>query len=368
MLLKKGKIGTHLINVLIMIKEDIVIPKNATLIQALKQMDKVGHKMLFVFDNDKFYSIVTVGDLQRAIINNINLSNDISSIIDVKSKKYASEDDPIEEVKNMMLSMRAEYMPVIDDNGDLVKAYSWSELFGKETVEGKRVDINLPVVIMAGGRGSRLKPLTNVIPKPLIPIGEKTILETIMDQFESIGCRKFYLSVNYKDDVLKYYMSKLPHKYDMDFFKEAKPLGTIGSISLLRDKIFDSPFFVSNCDILIDQDMRDVYEYHKESKNEITVVTAVKSYKIPYGVIKTGAKGIVTSLSEKPEMTYMINTGVYILQPELIKEVPVNEFFHITQLIEQVRGRGGRVGCFPVSEGSWKDMGDWDEYLGMVRK
>jgi NDP-sugar pyrophosphorylase family protein len=204
-----------------------------------------------------------------------------------------------------------------------------------------------------------------VIPKPLIPIGEKTILQEIMDQFESIGCKKFYMSVNYKYDMIEFYLKQLDKTYDISFFREEKPLGTNGSVSLLKDKI-TTPFFVSNCDILIDQDYRDVYEYHKENSNDLTIVTAVKSHRIPYGVITTGENGIMEGLSEKPEKTYMINTGVYILNPELINEIPENEFFHITHLMDKIRVRGGRVGCFPVSEKSWTDIGEWPEYLKLI--
>jgi len=262
-----------------------------------------------------------------------------------------------------MMRIRTECMPVVDDDGKLVNVYFWKDLFKNQIQE--RDLLSLPVVIMAGGKGTRLKPLTNVIPKPLIPIGKKTILEEIMDQFESIGCKEFHMSVNYKYDMIEYYLSQLDHKYNISFFREEKPLGTIGSVSLLKNKI-TTPFFVSNCDIIIDQDYRDVYEYHQNNGNDITIVTAVKNYAIPYGVIETGDNGVMTGLSEKPEFSYMINTGVYILQPELINEIPEGEFFHITHLMDKVRTRGGKVGCFPVSNGSWKDMGEWPEYLKMI--
>ena len=186
-----------------------------------------------------------------------------------------------------------------------------------------------------------------------------------MDQFEGIGCHKFYMSVNYKADMMKYYLSQLPHQYDIEFFMEDKPLGTIGSVSLLKGKI-TTPFFVSNCDSINDQDYRDVYEYHQNNHNDLTIVTMVKSFKIPYGVIETGEDGLMVALHEKPEQTYMVNTGVYVLNPGLIDEIPEGEFFHITHLMEKVKARGGRVGCFPVSEESWKDMGEWPEYLKMI--
>lgn len=342
------------------------IPTNATILMALRQMDEVHKKMLFVFDEEKFYSILTIGDIQRAIIQNVQKTTPIIDIIHTDKKGYASIGDTLDDIKSRMLRIRAQFMPVLDDEGNLIKVYTWDEFFSGDDAIDDRKKIHLPVVIMAGGKGTRLKPITNVIPKPLVPIGDRTILEEIMDQFEAIGCQKFYMSVNYKSDMMRFYLDQLEHKYDIEFFEETKPLGTIGSVSLLKGKI-NTPFFVSNCDIVIDQDMRDVYDYHCENHNELTIVTAVKSFRIPYGVIETGEDGLMIALKEKPELTYMINTGVYILNPECIAEIPEGEFFHITQLMEKIKNRGGRVGCFPVSEQSWKDMGEWSEYLKMIK-
>lgn len=342
------------------------IAVNATILMALRQMDEVQKKMLFVFDKEKFYSILTIGDIQRAIIRNVQLTTPVVEIINADKKGYASVNDSLEDIKKRMLKMRAQFMPVLDSNGELINVYSWDDLFEAENVSDNRKKIDLPVVIMAGGKGTRLKPITNVIPKPLVPVGDKTILETILDQFEEIGCTKFYMSVNYKADIMKYYLGQLDHKYDIEFFQEAKPLGTIGSVSLLKGKI-TTPFFVSNCDSINEQDYRDVYDYHVENNNDLTIVTMVKTFKIPYGVIETGEDGLMTSLSEKPELTYQVNTGVYILNPSCIEEIPEGEFFHITHLMERIKSHGGRVGCFPVSEHSWKDMGEWSEYLKMIK-
>ena len=311
--------------------ENKIISINDTIISALKQMDGHRTKLVFVFDEDKFEGILTIGDIQRAIISQANLSDSVSTIL-VKDKIYASENDSQEQIKSVMFEELIDCMPVLNADGEIVDVLFWHDVF-TEKVEENRPKIDLPVVIMAGGKGTRLKPITNVIPKPLVPVGDKTILEVIMDQFEGIGCKKFYMSVNYKADMMEFYLSQLAHKYDIEFFMEDKPLGTIGSVSLLKG----------------------------------TIVTMVKSLKIPYGVIETGEDGLMVSLKEKPEHTYMVNTGVYILNPELIDEIPEGEFFHITHLMEKVKTRGGRVGCFPVSEDAWKDMGEWPEYLKMIK-
>lgn len=342
-----------------------IINSTNTLIQALKQMDERGVKLLFVFENDKFLGILTIGDIQRAIIRNVDMNSTVASILD-RNKIYARISDSLEVIKEKMYKLRAECMPLVDEKGELLDVFFWREMFD-EKKQSRQDKIDIPVVIMAGGLGTRLKPITNIIPKPLIPINEKTILETILDQFKGIGCTKYYLSVNYKSEIIEYYLNNLEEKYDVTFLKEDKPLGTIGSVSLLKGKI-DKPFFVSNCDIIVDQDYRDVFDYHKNNKNDITIVTAIKSFHIPYGVIETGDNGLMKGISEKPDMSYMINTGVYLLEPQLIDEIPDNTFYHITDLIEKVREKGGRVGCFPVSEKSWTDIGDWNEYMKIIRK
>ncbi len=344
--------------------QDQIVSADLTILAALKKMDEVKKKLLFVFEGDSFDCLLTIGDIQRAIIRNVPLTESIAAILDRK-KIYAYAGQPLEEISNVMFRENIDCMPVLDEQRRIVDVLFWADVFQQPQPQPHR-KLNLPVVIMAGGKGTRLRPLTNVLPKPLIPIGEKTILEEIMDQFEGIGCRKFYMSVNYKSDMMRFYIDQLPHHYDIEFFEEPRPLGTIGSVALLKNKI-KTPFFVSNCDIIIDQDYCDVYDYHCENRNDLTIVTAMKTIKIPYGVIQTAENGLMTSLQEKPESTYMINTGVYILNPELIDEIPEGEFFHITHLMAKVQQRGGRIGCFPVSEHAWRDMGEWPEYLRMIQ-
>lgn len=343
---------------------NIIIGERKSLLDALKKMDEEYTKMLFVFEGERFVSILTIGDIQRAIIKNISLSELIINVVQY-DKVYASPTTSLDEIKRIMMRERCMYMPVVDEDGTLRDVLIWDDIF-HNSQEQERAKINLPVVIMAGGKGTRLKPITNIIPKPLVPIGEKTILEVIMDQFEGIGCHKFFMSINYKAEMIKFYLGQLEHKYDVEFFMEDRPLGTIGSVSLLKGKI-TTPFFVSNCDSINEQDYRDVWDYHVNNHNDMTIVTMVKSFRIPYGVIETGEDGLMTALKEKPEQTYQVNTGVYILNPELIAEIPEGEFFHITHLMEKVQSRGGRVGCFPVSENSWHDMGEWPEYLKMIK-
>ncbi len=257
-------------------------------------------------------------------------------------------------------------MPVVDDQNNVINVYFWDDLFG-EIKKEPLFHFNLPVVKMAGGFGSRLKPLTNVLPKPLIPIGNKTIIEEIFERFALSGCNTFYISVNYKAELIEYYLMNHNLPYKLNFFKEEKPMGTSGSLSLLKGKIKET-FFVSNCDIIIEQDYSEILDYHRKNHNEITIVAALKHYPIPYGTIETSNNGKLVSLTEKPELTFKINSGMYILEPHILNEIPENQFFHITQLIEKIRLKGGKVGVFPISEKSWQDIGTVNELLTHTNK
>lgn len=340
------------------------IKSSKSILESLKLMNLSNTKLLFVFNDHKFEGLLTIGDIQRAILKGVDLSSPISTILD-KNKIYASADESLESIKSKMYRLRAECMPVLDNNGNIVEVYFWKELFGNNTLNNIK-NIDLPVVIMAGGKGTRLAPLTNVYPKPLIPIGEKTIVENIMDKFVAHNCHDFYMSVNYKAETIKNYFSFINNpEYNIHYFQEDKPLGTAGSLRLLKDEI-NSTFFVSNCDIIIEEDFASILDYHRNNNNELTVVAAVKTFSIPYGTIVTGENGILESIEEKPTLSFKINTGLYILEPTLIDEIP-DEFFHITQLMEKLKSEGRRVGVYPISQNDWKDMGEWNEYLKMIK-
>ncbi len=336
------------------------IEHNQTLLNALKKMDMLGKKLLIVLHNDKFVGLVSIGDIQRAIIQNKPLDTKVSEILR-SNIRIATPHDDFDSIRKMMLEFRMELCPVVDSNREIVNVYYWEEIFQERKTTPQNT-FNLPVVIMAGGFGTRLKPITNVLPKPLIPLGEKTMLEEIFCRFSEYGCNRFLLSLNYKADLIKYYLKSLDLPYTIEFFEETKPLGTAGSLNLLRDSISET-FFVTNCDILIEEDYAEILKYHRQQQNEITLVAALKHFSLPYGTLQTGENGRLLSLQEKPEFTFKINSGMYILEPQLLREIPANELFHITQLIENVLQRNGNVGVFPVSEKSWKDVGDWDVYL-----
>ncbi|MEX0939736.1 MAG: nucleotidyltransferase family protein [Candidatus Paceibacterota bacterium] len=337
------------------------INKSSSLFDALKKMDKLDKKLLIVFDeNDKFEGLLSVGDIQRAIIKNKPLDSQVKKVLR-SNIKVAHPEDSFSTIKNMMLEFRMELCPVINEQNEIVQVFFWEDIFGDELIKPKE-RFNLPVVIMAGGFGTRLRPITHIIPKPLLPIDNKTMLEHIFDRFHIYGSDTFYISVNYKASLIEFYLREQNLPYSITCFEEEKPLGTAGSLSLLKNHLKET-FFVSNCDILIEQDYSEILNYHKKNNNELTIVAALKNYAIPYGTIDTGDNGQLLSLNEKPNLTFKINSGMYVLEPHLLDEIPHNKFFHITDLIEKIKKRAGTVGVFPVSEKSWKDVGKWDEYL-----
>lgn len=339
----------------------LIISPEDTLINAMKLMDKLDLKLLLVMYEKKYIGLISIGDIQRAILKNISITEKIKNIIRTNIRVCYSNDN-FDKIKSTMIEFRTEFMPILNNKDELDKIIFWSDIF-EEQVESHRKKLKLPVVIMAGGLGKRLKPFTNIIPKPLIPMGEKPIIEIIMDKFNKIGSNEFFITVNYKREMLEYYLDRnISQDYKIHYIREDEPLGTAGSLHLLKDKI-KSTFFVSNCDIIINQDLRDVYQYHKSNKNELTAIGAILNKSIPYGIFETGINGQLLNLTEKPEFSYLANTGVYILEHELLNEIPVGKTFHITDLILNLLNNNRKVGIFPISEKSWSDIGEWKSFL-----
>jgi dTDP-glucose pyrophosphorylase len=345
--------------------EERIISPSATILDALKQMDMLDKKLLLIVSNEKFVSIISAGDIQRAIIKKLDLDTQISTILR-ENIRVASQNDTMHTIEKLMLAYRMEFCPVISDGNDLLDVHFWEDIF-KDTKPKPAFQFDLPVVIMAGGFGTRLKPLTNVVPKPLIPIGDGTMLEEILSRFNNHGVSNFFLSVNYKASLIKFYLDELGLPYNIQFIKEEEPRGTAGSMSLLKGKI-DKTFFVTNCDIIIDQDYSDILKYHRDNKNELTIIAALKHYQIPYGTLETGDNGELLEIKEKPNQSVWINTGMYILEPKLINEIPEQGFFHITELINNLKKENRKIGVYPVSEGSWIDTGEWQEYDKAVKR
>lgn len=343
--------------------KNLCVNKNLTIKEAIKILDKFGKKILLVIEKNILLGVITDGDIRRWILSNKSLEEKVFEVMNkdfiflYKGEKKLA--------KKIMKEKSIECIPILNSKKEVIDIIFWNDEF-KDKINIFN-NINVPVVIMAGGKGTRLYPYTKILPKPLIPIEDTPIIERIINRFCEYGCDKFYLTVNYKKNMIKAYFNELDKNYKISYVEEENFLGTGGSLYLLKDKLKET-FFVSNCDILIDANYYDILNYHKENKHKITVVTSLKNYTIPYGVIELSKDGNIKKTSEKPEYNFLVNTGMYILEPEVLEDIPENEFFHITNLIDNYIKDGKKVGTYPVTDNCWLDMGEFKEMERMVER
>lgn len=342
----------------------LLIINKSTVRDALKKIDQEGKGIAIVVDeNSKLLGTITDGDIRRWILKNGDMDENVSLVmnnnpISIKSNEKNSA--------NLLMKKHSiNCIPVLNEKDnviDVIFLYKNHE----EIIKNQALD-NVPVVIMAGGLGTRLYPYTKILPKPLIPIGDTPIIERIIDKFREYSVTDFYLTVNYKKNMIKSYFNDLDKDYNVQYVDEDKPLGTGGSLSLLKDKINET-FFVSNCDILIDSEYDKILKHHKESGNKVTIVSSIKNFTIPYGVFKLNEEGYIKEIQEKPEYTYLINTGMYVIEPEVLDDIPENEFYNLPDIVEKYMKDNIKVGVYPISESAWMDMGQISEMKDMIER
>lgn len=339
----------------------VIITGEETIVQAMQRMDGFGGRVLCITEGKKLKGVVSEGDIRRWILSGGDLSEKVSKVA-CFSPTVMTVDDKAAAME-LMRSRKFKGMPVVDDNGNLIKCYFWDEDSANEHSDELK---NVPVVMMAGGKGTRLYPYTRILPKPLIPVGEKPIAEIIMDRFYEIGCETCFMIVNHKKNMIKAYFNEIDKPYAVKYADEDMPLGTGGGLRLLKDEI-DSTFILTNCDILIDSDFTNIYRHHKERGNDITMVCSLRNFQISYGVVEFGEDGLITQMKEKPEYSFFTNTGSYIVEPEVMNYIKDNEAIGFPDIIERMKADGKRVGVYPISENSWMDMGQLEELSKMEK-
>lgn len=333
--------------------KDFIVSEKNSVIEVMKVIDNNTKGIAFVCQDGKLLAVVTDGDIRRFILRNGDVKESIQNIANY-TPKYITNEELID-YNNYMKKYSITALPVVNKQHILI---SIRFLYDNKTL--KNTNLNIPVVIMAGGKGTRLYPYTQILPKPLIPIGEKTITELIMEHFEAFGCNHFDMIVNYKKNFIKSFFIDNEVKRDVDFIEESEFLGTGGGLKLLEGK-YQETFFVTNCDIIIEEDYSEIIKYHKEKRNIITVVSATKNVTIPYGTIDISESGQVLKLNEKPNFTFQTNTGLYVIEPRFLDMIPQNTFIHITDIIQECINKGENVGIYPISENAWMDMGQLEE-------
>lgn len=333
--------------------EKYLINEEITIEETLKKIDANGRGVVYVVEDRKVLGVLTDGDIRRYLLKEQNFSKKASEVMNRRYLYLDEREDRVEKTffqKNKILSV-----PVLDENKNLTKI-----LFCNGGYVEYREKIDVPVVIMAGGKGSRLKPFTTVLPKPLIPINEKTITEHILDRFLKYQCSDYYMILNYKKNLIKAYFQELQLDCKLNFIEEEEFLGTAGGLKLLEGKI-ETTFILTNCDVLLEANYKKIVEVHRKEKNILTMVCVDKTVEIPYGIINADKNGRITELIEKPSYQIMSNTGFYVIEPEFLDLIPSDEFIHITDVIQRCLDKGEKVGTYLVDEKNWLDMGQFDE-------
>ena len=340
--------------------KNIIVTPSITIKEAMKTLDITAKKCLLVIDSKNILlGTLTDGDVRRSILSGVKISDKILGLYKKKPFFLTEGKYTKNEAEHLLLEKKIDVIPIINEKKELVDYLTWFSL-NKEPKIKKTLE-NIPIVIMAGGKGTRLEPFTQILPKPLIPVHEKPIIIHIIERFTALGSSDFFITVNYKSSILKAYFKDLKPDYNIHFVDESKPLGTAGSLYYLKRSI-DKPFFVTNCDIIVKADYSSFYNFHIDGDYDISLVASTKEYIIPYGTCELDKKGDLYQINEKPQFDFLINTGLYIINPEILNLIPKNTFFHITHLIELAKKNGKSIGVFPVNDDAWIDIGEWAEY------
>ena len=346
--------------------KNINIKPTATIKEAMEDLDKTAEKVLLVVDeNQALIGALTDGDIRRYILKEQDLIGTIQSAYNPNPIFVFQEDFDPEKVKKVFTENKIDLIPILDQDRKVVDFITWEKVFGNNRKSGDQ-KLDATVVIMAGGSGTRLEPFTKVLPKPLIPVGDKPVIDHIIDRFRAYGVCEFYLTIHHMSKILRAYFEEKTPDYSIGFAEEDEPRGTAGSLKLLADKL-NKPFFVSNCDIIIEADYADIFRFHTKNGYDITLVASAKQYNVPYGICELNGSGSLERIQEKPEYSFLVNTGLYVLNPSVIDMIPDNGLFHITHLMDKVRENKGTIGVYPVSEKAWIDVGQWAEYRNALK-
>lgn len=275
---------------------DYFVDLDVSVFDALGKLNAISKKILFVCDSEhKLIAAITDGDIRRWILKNGSLSAKVREVANFKPKYLYLRD--IDKAKDYMKESSIIALPILNNDKTINNIVFWdNDRINAET------NFDLPVVIMAGGKGTRLYPYTKILPKPLIPVGDIPIIERIINQFVQLGCNKFFVIVNYKKEMIKAYFNELKDKkYAIEFVDEEVPLGTGGGLKLLDGKI-KGDFILTNCDILIKEDFSSIYKEHKIKGHVVTMICSAKKFTIPYGVIHLNEDEMIESMEEKPSL------------------------------------------------------------------
>ena len=335
------------------IVNDIKLSINSTIKDALQTINNGGLQIAIVVDeNDSLVGTVTDGDIRRGLLNGLDLNSSVSLVVH-KSPSIASVGDTKESILKIALAKKLHKIPLIDELGKLVGIEDIEDIIKPASKTNK-------VILMVGGLGTRLRPLTQDTPKPMLKVGNKPILQTIVERFAEYGFVNITMCVNFNASIIRdYFGDGKEFGVNIDYVLEQKRMGTAGALSLLKERPSE-PFFVMNGDLLTNVNFEHIFNYHTLHKATATMCVREYDYEVPYGVVKMNDNKI-TAIAEKPVQKFFVSAGIYMLSPEILDFIPQDEFYDMPTLFEKAIAQDKNVISFPIHE-YWIDIGRLEEY------
>lgn len=331
---------------------EIVVNESQTLLETMRVIDEASLQFAVVVDRDNhLLGTVTDGDIRRGILRGEGLEVSITSVMNVTptTAKYGAT---LAKYKQLMKSKKLKQLPIVNEQNQIVDILFLDEL---QLPQNKN-----QVVLMLGGLGTRLRPLTNEVPKPMLKVGSKPIVETIVEGFKQYGYTSFIFSVNYKKEVIQnYFQTGEAFGVQIDYIEEEKRMGTAGALSLIENRPVE-PFFVMNGDLLTQVNFDQLMQFHVEQGALATMCVREYEYQVPYGVIETSGTDLI-AIKEKPVHRSFVNAGIYVLSPKVFDYIPQDTFYDMPTLFEALIATGEKTSVFPIHE-YWLDIGQVDDF------
>lgn len=345
-----------------------IITENQTVAQAITVMNKLGERCLVVCDKKKLLGCLSTGDVRKNILKNKNFNKiKVKKIYNKKPIFLYDENFSYEKAKEIFLQKKNDILPIVNSKKHVVDIiFSHDILKSKDKKIIFRKDVT--AIIMAGGFGTRLEPVSHILPKPLIPINNKPIIEHVLKNFLFEGINKFVVTVHYKAKLLEAFFQEFKNEkknISLKLFKEKNPLGTIGALRKISS--INKDFFLINCDTLVKYPFYRILKAHKHNKNVLTIVTVKKKFQVPYGICEVNNFDKLLKITEKPVNYHNINIGFYVMSPIIKKFIPLNKKLDIDVLIRKLIDKKMNIGVYRINEKNWSDVGEWANY-NLARK
>ena len=334
--------------------KNVILKKSDTINMVVEVLNKESLRIAMIVDEyGRLIGTVTDGDIRRGLIRHVSLDESVIKIM-FKNPTVALEKDDKESVLLKMKELDLLQIPIVNSDRKVVGLETLQHL-----VEGDR--LNNPVFLMAGGFGKRLKPLTDNIPKPLLKVGTKPILENILDQFIAAGFHNFYISTHYKSKMIRnHFGDGSDWGVSITYLYEDTPLGTAGGLGLLPKNLIDLPILVMNGDLLTKIDFKELLDFHIKESGDATMCTREYDFQVPYGVIETNGQ-YACSIVEKPIHKFFVNAGVYVVNPSMLDAIDGVSYLDMPDLLQNKIDSLGQVNIFPVHE-YWLDIGQMEQF------